>query len=223
MAVPFISQRALRGGTVAPAMVLAALVLGIGVFEPSFLSSYSLLVLIRESGPILLLALAQTTVIMLGGIDLSVAAVASLTSVLLALLLPQLGVLGLLAVLLLATGIGAAQGYVHVVAQNSIFRRDVSRNGPVVRNRAVHSPYVDPGRRRLCRRRLDGEHLARHPCVLRLRSGRRDAAVARIPLVVDGTLRQGDRLGRDCGVALGRSREFRKGRRHPRCPACSPG
>ena len=117
MAVPFISQRALRGVTVAPAMVLAALVLGIGVFEPSFLSSYSLLVLIRESDPILLLALAQTTVIMLGGIDLSVAAVASLTSVLLALLLPQLGVLGLLAVLLLATGIGAAQGYVHVVAQ----------------------------------------------------------------------------------------------------------
>jgi len=119
MAVLLISPRALRGAavTIAPAMVLAALVLGIGVFEPSFLSSYSLLVLIRESGPILLPALAQTTVIMLGGIDLSVAAVASLTSVLLALLLPQLGVLGLLAVLLLATGIGAAQGYVHVVAQ----------------------------------------------------------------------------------------------------------
>ena len=101
----------------APSVVLAALLLGIGVFEPSFLSAYSLRVLMGESSPILLLAVAQTTVIMLGGIDLSVAAVTSLASVLLALILPGFGVWGLALVLLLTTAIGALQGYIHVIAQ----------------------------------------------------------------------------------------------------------
>lgn len=101
----------------APAAVLLAMVLGIGAFQPSFLSPYSLNVLMHESSPILLLALAQTGVIMLGGIDLSVAAIASLCTILLALLLPSLGVWGLIAVLLVATAVGAAQGYIHVAAQ----------------------------------------------------------------------------------------------------------
>jgi len=101
----------------APVAVLIVLLLGIGLFVPSFLSSYSLGVLMGESSPILLLAIAQTPVIMLGGIDLSVAAVTSLASVLLAYLLPSLGVPGLLVVLVITTLIGAAQGYIHVVAQ----------------------------------------------------------------------------------------------------------
>lgn len=101
----------------APVAVLIALLIAIGVFVPSFLSAYSLGVLMGESSPILLLAIAQTPVIMLGGIDLSVAAVTSLASVLLAFLLPSLGVPGLVVVLLVTTLIGAAQGYIHVVAQ----------------------------------------------------------------------------------------------------------
>jgi ribose transport system permease protein len=119
MALRSISADAFRAAVVrvAPAAVLLALVLAVGAFEPSFLSRYSLVVLMGESSPILLLAIAQTTVIMLGGIDLSVAAIASLASVLLALVLPTLGVWGLLAVLLLATVIGSAQGYIHVMAQ----------------------------------------------------------------------------------------------------------
>jgi ribose transport system permease protein len=66
---------------------------------------------------ILLLATAQTIVILLGGIDLSMAAVASLASVLIALTLPAMGVSGLVSVLVLTTAIGAFQGSIHALAQ----------------------------------------------------------------------------------------------------------
>lgn len=101
----------------APLLVLAALVVGLGWFKPSFLSYYSLSVLAGESSVILLLATAQTIIILLGGIDLSMAALASLASVLIALALPAGGVAGLLGVLTLTTAVGAAQGYIHARAQ----------------------------------------------------------------------------------------------------------
>jgi len=100
-----------------PVLVLAALLGALGAFEPSFLSPYSMRVLTQESSAILLLAIGQTLVILIGGIDLSMAALASLASVLLALALPAAGPLGLVGVLLLTTGIGALQGYIHARAQ----------------------------------------------------------------------------------------------------------
>src|SRR4051812_45893961 len=72
-------------GRFAPLAVLIALLGAVGSFEPSFLSLYSMTVLAGESAVILLLATAQTVVILLGGIDLSMAALASLASVLMAL------------------------------------------------------------------------------------------------------------------------------------------
>lgn len=104
-------------GQFAPLAVLAALLAAFGMMEPSFLSGYSLGVLAGESSVILVLAIGQTLVILLGGIDLSVAALASLVSVLLALVLPGVGAVGLAGVLLLATLLGALQGYVHARAQ----------------------------------------------------------------------------------------------------------
>jgi ribose transport system permease protein len=101
----------------APVLVLIVLVSGLGVFEPSFLSFYSLTVLAGESSVILLLATAQTVVILLGCIDLSMAALASLTSVLIALALPVGGVGSILGILVLTTGIGATQGFIHARAQ----------------------------------------------------------------------------------------------------------
>src|SRR5271166_6584649 len=73
----------------APLFVLIALLAGLGFLRPSFLSSYSLTVLAGESSVILLLAAGQTLAILLGGIDLSMAAIASLASVLIALTLPS--------------------------------------------------------------------------------------------------------------------------------------
>lgn len=108
-------------GCFAPVAVLVALLAALGSFAPSFLSFYSLSVLAGELSVILLLATGQTIVILLGGIDLSMAALASLASVLIALSVPKAGAAGLLAVLALTTGIGAIQGFVHARAQIASF------------------------------------------------------------------------------------------------------
>jgi len=108
-------------GRFAPLAVLVALLGALGAFAPSFLSLYSLSVLAAESSVILLLAIGQTLVILLGGIDLSMAALASLASVLIALSVPKAGPFGLLAVLALTTAIGAGQGFVNAKAQIASF------------------------------------------------------------------------------------------------------
>ncbi len=70
---------------------------------------------------ILILATAQTVVILMGAIDLSMTAVASLASVLIALALPTIGPGGLVGVLALTTLIGAVQGLIHTRAQMPSF------------------------------------------------------------------------------------------------------
>jgi len=101
----------------APLAVLIGLLSALAAIEPSFLSPYAVNVLADESSVILILATAQTVVILLGGIDLSMAAIASLASVLIALALPAVGPSGIVGVLALATLIGAVQGFVHTRAQ----------------------------------------------------------------------------------------------------------
>ena len=101
----------------APVIVLVLLLAVLGWIEPSFLSLYSLRVLASESSVLIFLATGQTLVILLGGIDLSIAALASLASVLIALSVPSAGASGLIGVLALTTGIGAAQGYIHARTQ----------------------------------------------------------------------------------------------------------
>jgi ribose transport system permease protein len=101
----------------APVAVLVALLAALGFVQPSFVSFYSLSVLAGESSVILLLATGQTLVILLGGIDLSMAALASLASVLIAMALPSSGPAGVVGVLALTGGIGALQGFVHARAQ----------------------------------------------------------------------------------------------------------
>jgi ribose transport system permease protein len=100
-----------------PLLALLALLGAVGVAAPSFLSVDSLAVLADESSVILLLATAQTLVILLGGIDLSMAALAALASVLIALALPGLGWVGVMGTLALTTLLGAFQGFVHARAQ----------------------------------------------------------------------------------------------------------
>ena len=101
----------------APVAVLISLVLAIGAATPSFLSAYSLRVFAEQSSVMLLLAIGQTIIIIMGGIDLSMAALASLTSVIVALLLPEFGNGAVLCALCVASLIGALQGLVHVKAK----------------------------------------------------------------------------------------------------------
>lgn len=104
-------------GPFVPLAMLLVLVGIVGSINPTFLSFENLGVLAGESSVILLLATAQTVVILLGGIDLSMAALAALASVLMALALPVMGPVGLPCVLTLTTLLGGLQGYVHARAQ----------------------------------------------------------------------------------------------------------
>ncbi|MGO1974801.1 MAG: ABC transporter permease [Propionibacteriaceae bacterium] len=100
-----------------PLVVLAVLVVIMTISQPSFLSVTGQRTLWETAAPILLLALGQTFVILTGGIDLSVAVLASLASVLLGLWLAPLGGLGLVLMLITVTAVGALNGLIVVVAQ----------------------------------------------------------------------------------------------------------
>ncbi len=100
-----------------PFAVLLALLAAMGSVQPALVSFDNLSTLAGESSVILLLATAQTVVILLGGIDLSMAALAALASVLIAFALPSTGAAGVLGVLALTTLAGMFQGFVHARAQ----------------------------------------------------------------------------------------------------------
>ncbi len=102
---------------VLPVALLVVLYLGIGVVEPDFLSITSAASVATQAAPLLFLAVGLTPVIILGAIDLSLAALTSLASVLLIQFVPGLGVGGLLLVLLICAGAGGLVGLVHAVGQ----------------------------------------------------------------------------------------------------------
>jgi ribose transport system permease protein len=98
----------------APALLLVVLAAGIGIAAPSFATFGTLAVTLSDTSVLFVLAAGMTFVIMLGGIDLSVQAVASFASVLVATLLPMLGVLAFPAAIVAGLLAGLASGYVHV-------------------------------------------------------------------------------------------------------------
>jgi ribose transport system permease protein len=92
--------------------ILLALVLlcaGISVAAPNFLGSYNLLVVARQASFVGLLALGQTLVLLLGGIDLSVGASAGLSAIIGALILTRFATPPAVA-LLLTVGFGFVLG-----------------------------------------------------------------------------------------------------------------
>ncbi len=74
-----------------PVIVLAVLVLIVGTYDNTFFSIQNLLTLTSDTMTLFLMASGVTLVIMMGGIDLSVQAVASMTSCILAVYLARLG------------------------------------------------------------------------------------------------------------------------------------
>jgi len=100
-----------------PSVVLVALVLLVAVAEPKFLSVNALAVVSAQAVPILLLGLGQMFVVLTGGIDLSVAALASLATVILATTIGTLGPLAILITLIALALIGAATGVLIVFGQ----------------------------------------------------------------------------------------------------------
>lgn len=100
--------------SIAPVLTLLALVFFVGAVTPEFLSLQTLIILAADTATLFVMAAGVTFVIMIGGIDLSVQAVASLTGVVLALTLPELGYLSF--VLAIGVGLlaGVLSGVVHV-------------------------------------------------------------------------------------------------------------
>ncbi len=101
--------------------MLVLLVGGVSLLEPNFLNAASLRTLAEQFPLIFMLALGQMTVILLGRIDLSNAAVASFAAIVMAKWIPDFGVVGVLAVLAITTLIGVAHGWLHVRAQTASF------------------------------------------------------------------------------------------------------
>jgi ribose transport system permease protein len=100
-----------------PGAVLAVLVIAIAIANPAFLRPASIWTLLDSSVPIMILASGAMLVILCGGIDLSVAALASLASVLVALWVPVFDGWVVLVVVLLCALAGLLQGAIHVIAQ----------------------------------------------------------------------------------------------------------
>ena len=105
---------AARLRTAAPVLVLIGLVALIGVLRPGFLTLDTLVVVMADTATLFIIAAGVTFVIMLGGIDLSIQAVASLSSVIVAVLLPGASYSAFPAALLVGLLTGAFSGIVHV-------------------------------------------------------------------------------------------------------------
>ena len=97
-----------------PILTLVALCAIVGTITPQFLTTESLLVLAADTATLFVLATGQTFVIMLGGIDLSIQAMASLASVIVALTIDQLGYGSMVLAVAVGGLAGLAGGLAHV-------------------------------------------------------------------------------------------------------------
>jgi len=103
--------------TVMPIVVLAGLVAAIAVANPNFLRPASIWTALDSAVPLMILASGAMLVILCGGIDLSVAALASMASVLVALWIPAMDGWAVVLVVLVCALAGLLQGVIHIVAQ----------------------------------------------------------------------------------------------------------
>jgi ribose transport system permease protein len=94
-------------------IALIVLVLLVGAKEPGFFSFNTLMVMVSDTTTLFLMAAGATFVIMLGSIDLSIQAVASLASVVVAALLPGWGAWAILAGLFAGVLSGLLCGWAH--------------------------------------------------------------------------------------------------------------
>lgn len=100
--------------TAMPVTAFLVLLAALALASPGLLETGSLLTLADSAAPLTVLAAGATIVVLCGGIDLSVAALASLASVLLASWAPALSGAAVPAVVAACATAGAVQGLVHV-------------------------------------------------------------------------------------------------------------
>jgi ribose transport system permease protein len=116
---------------VAPPAVLLVLIAVIGIASPGFLRADTLLVILSDTAVLFVLAAGATFAILIGGIDLSIQSVASLASVILAQLLPRLGLWAFVVAILAGVASGYASGLVHVRLRVPSFVATLATGGVV--------------------------------------------------------------------------------------------
>jgi ribose transport system permease protein len=115
----------------APSIFLAVLIVGISIKVPEFASARSILAVLSDAAPLALLAAGLTFVILIGAIDLSVQAVASLSSVIAALLVPRFGFSGFALALAGGLASGLLSGVAYVKLQVPSFIATLASGGIV--------------------------------------------------------------------------------------------
>ena len=95
-----------------PIITLFVLVILLTIINPDFFSTYNLTSIFIQASVLMILSSGVTFIILTGGIDLSIGALISLASVLIAVLLPQLGYLAFIIVILVGALAGLVNGLV---------------------------------------------------------------------------------------------------------------
>lgn len=112
-----------------PFLTLVVLVLFVGALDPTFLRWQSLIEVAADISTLFIMALGITFVIYIGGIDLSAQSVANMTTVIVTLLLPTLGVWAAIFALLLGAAFGVASGVATTVAKIPSFIATLALGG----------------------------------------------------------------------------------------------
>jgi ribose transport system permease protein len=102
---------------VLPTALLVLVYVSIGTQSPAFFSITSIRQVGTQAAPLIFLAVGLTPIIIMGGIDLSLAALTSLCSILIVELVPTGGWGAMIGVLAIASTFGAAIGFVHAHGQ----------------------------------------------------------------------------------------------------------
>ena len=126
---PLFTSARLRAA--APALFLIVLVGLIAAVTPGFASPENLLGLLADTATLFILAAGLTFVILIGGIDLSIQTVASLSSVIVALLVPQIGYAAFAVALFAGLVSGLFSGFVHVKLHVPSFIATLATSGVV--------------------------------------------------------------------------------------------
>ena len=99
----------------APFLALIVLYVLIEIAQPSFLAPSTQLGLLADSSTLFIMAAGTTFVVLLGSIDLSLQSVASLASVIVAMLLPRYGAMAAVVALAASFGIGLLSGVIQTM------------------------------------------------------------------------------------------------------------
>lgn len=94
--------------------VLFAMILAISLLNANFISAYNLAALLTDIGLLLITSLGMTFVLLIGSIDLSLGSTLSCGAIMMAALLPQIGLWAYLATILFGVLLGLANGLIFV-------------------------------------------------------------------------------------------------------------